>query len=159
MEAEKEVTGLLSGKVGLNINTVSGSGVHFRADYERRCLNVAESKMSGLQSIAVLDSGPLKRFPSFLAGKAIASNPTRDGQEQRSRDRCALSCRSVLKQVPVTFRESTARLNFLEVFPSEIIFGDPNMEDMRGVLDLGRHQSHFTIDGDKGIIPVSYNCR
>lgn len=61
------------------------------------------------------------------------------------------------EQVPVSFGESTVRLNFLVVegSPLQIEIEDRTMEDMSGVFHLSLRQAHFTIDGDYMITPTA----
>lgn len=62
----------------------------------------------------------------------------------------------VLKKVPISFGDSTNFLYLLvdEGAPFEAIIGYPSMEDMNGILDLGRRQAHFTIAGSEVTIPI-----
>lgn len=58
--------------------------------------------------------------------------------------------------MPVHLDENVVKLTFLVVegSPYDVIVGDPTMETMEGVLDLGNQVASFVVDGDKIEIPM-----
>lgn len=66
----------------------------------------------------------------------------------------------MLKDLPVYLDQKVVKLNFLFVdgSPYEVIVGDPIMEILQGVLDLGYREESFSIDGQRVEITMELDC-
>lgn len=147
-----------SGWAASKHSTDSGSG-KAKEDNGRRRLKFAELKIYGFEAIALLNPAAIKNVFSTNLVKEQAVVPKETTRNITMASGAHQPVVRVLKIVPATFGQSTVPLDFLVIDrpPFDVIIGDPSLEDMKGLLDLGRREPHFKIDGAEAVVTIAPN--
>lgn len=124
-------------------------------DHGRLVIKKIIVKVYGMGARALLNSGVLPNVLSKEFVDCLGIEP--DNTNRRITAVMGEKCPVVgmIKDVPIHLDKKVVNPNFLVVqgSPYDVIVGDPTMESMEGVLDLGHRVGSFVVYGDKIEIP------
>ena len=105
----------------------------------KRVLMVAPVRIFGREIRALLDTGAIPNIISADLARQLCLLPKRTKQRITVADGSSANCIGRVKDVPITFGNLTASMDFLtiEKAPIGLIIGLPAMEDLQAKLDIG----------------------
>lgn len=151
-ESKREIGRLFSARGGAKGGKVQG----IAEENGRRVLKVEKVEVYGSKAFALMDSGAVPNVFSKVFVQRLSLVP----RETHKNITVATGTKSpvvgILTEVPVKFGDLVVNLYFLVVdgSPFDVIVGDPAMEELKGVIDLGNRQVRLTKEQKKVLIPL-----